>query len=62
MVKTKSNLKRFSKILFNLSLFMVILLFINTIITISLIELRKLKDYEIYTIKDLLYEIQKEYK
>lgn len=62
MVKTKSNLKRFSKILFNLSLFMVILLFINTIITISLIDLRKLKDYEIYTIKDLLYEIQKEYK
>lgn len=61
MGKTKSNFKRSNKIIFNLSLLITILLFINTIITINLIELRKQKDSEIYSIKNILTEIQKEY-
>lgn len=61
MGKTKSNFKRSNKIIFNLSLLIMIFLFINTIITINLIELRKQKNSEIYRIKNILSEIQKEY-
>lgn len=61
MGKTKSNFKRSNKIIFNLSLLILILLFTNIIITINLIELRKQKDFEIYSIKNILSEIKKEY-
>ena len=61
MDKTKSSFKRSNKIIFNLSLLMLIFLFINIIITINLIELRKQKDFEIYSIKNILSEIKKEY-
>ena len=61
MGKTKSNFKRSNKITFNLSLLILILLFTNIIITINLIELRKQKDFEIYSIKNILSEIKKEY-
>jgi len=61
MVKTKSNSKRFNKIIIGLSFIITVFLLVTIIVTVNLIRLRKQKESEIYDIKAVLSETQEKY-